>query len=154
MSSRFTQGRSSPAGAGGLRQLPVLLGLMMMMMMMMMMSAVVAGSADDIARTSDLRPFQSVSSQLLAHLPEELQQGGQPQNQRVQENLQARPARTSRTSRTPGAPRAPGPLLPQQQELIEELQLKLRGENQTRLNQTEPDQTEPDQTEPDQTEPD
>ncbi|KAE8290430.1 Erythroferrone Complement C1q tumor necrosis factor-related protein 15 Myonectin Precursor [Larimichthys crocea] len=130
MLARSSQRRSSPGGAGGLLLLPLLLGLMMMMMVVVMEAASVEEVESEESQEI-LEEDEAVSTEILEPLSSDLSRVSPlsswlifRRNSNKGDNRRTKG--TSRTSRTSGASRPPRPLLPQQQELIQELQIKLR----------------------------
>ncbi|XP_051250365.1 erythroferrone [Dicentrarchus labrax] len=139
MLARFSQGRSSPGGAGGLLLLPLLLGLMMMMMTME------AASVEELESEESqeiLEEEEATSTEILEPLSSDLSRVSPlsswlifRRNSNKGDNRRTKGSRRTSKHGLPGPPGPPGPqgppgppapLLPQQQELIQELQLKLR----------------------------
>lgn len=139
MLARLSQGRSSPGGAGGLLLLPLLLGLMMMMMMME------AASVDEVESEESeeiLEEDEVVSTEILEALSSDPSRVSPlsswlifRRNSNKGDNRKTKGTRRTSKHGLPGPPGPPGPqgppgppapLLPQHQELIQELQLKLR----------------------------
>ncbi|XP_041805469.1 erythroferrone [Chelmon rostratus] len=138
MLARLSQGRGSPSGAGGLLLLPLLLVLMMMMMM----EAASVEEVDSEESREILEEDESVSTEILEPLSSDLSRVSPlsswlifRRNSNKGDNRRTKGSRKTSKHGLPGPPGPPGPqgppgppasLHPQQQELIQELQLKLR----------------------------
>ncbi|XP_078100904.1 erythroferrone isoform X1 [Sander vitreus] len=141
MSARLSQGRSSPAGAGGRLLLPLLLGLMMMTMKVIEAASVEdaeSGESEEILEEDD----EAVSAEMLEPLSSDLSRVSPlnswlifRRNSNKGDNRRTKGSRRTSKHGLPGPPGPPGPqgppgppapLLPQQEQLIQDLQLKLR----------------------------
>ncbi|XP_028448079.1 erythroferrone isoform X1 [Perca flavescens] len=141
MPARSSQGRSSPAGAGGRLLLPLLLGLMMMTMKVIAAASVEeaeSGESEELLEEDD----EAVSAEMLEPLSSDLSRVTPlnswlifRRNSNKGDNRKTKGSRRTSKHGLPGPPGPPGPqgppgppapLLPQQQQLIQDLQLKLR----------------------------
>ncbi|XP_031164418.1 erythroferrone isoform X2 [Sander lucioperca] len=141
MPARLSQGRSSPAGAGGRLLLPLLLGLMMMTMKVIEAASVEeaeSGESEEILEEDD----EAISAEMLEPPSSDLSRVSPlnswlifRRNSNKGDNRRTKGSRRTSKHGLPGPPGPPGPqgppgppapLLPQQQQLIQDLQLKLR----------------------------
>ncbi|XP_029971621.1 erythroferrone [Salarias fasciatus] len=134
--------RSSPGGTGGLPLLPVLLGFMVMMTMVMVMDAANVDDVDSEESREMMDEDESISTEILDPPSSDLSRVSPlsswlifRRNSNKGDNRRSKGTRRSSKHGLPGPPGPPGPqgppgppapLLPQQQGLIQELQLKLR----------------------------
>ncbi|XP_038575108.1 erythroferrone [Micropterus salmoides] len=144
MLGRFSQGRSSPGGAGGLPLLPLLLGLMAMMTTAVVMKTEAASAEELESEESQeiLEEEEGISAEIQEPLSSDLSRVTPfkswsifRRNSNKGDNRRTKGSRRTSKHGLPGPPGPPGPqgppgppapLLPQQQELIQELQLKVR----------------------------
>ncbi|KAI3374327.1 hypothetical protein L3Q82_005956 [Scortum barcoo] len=140
MPGRSVQRRSSPGGAGGLLLLPVLLGLMVTMTVTMEVVSVEEVESEESQEL--LEEDEAISTEILEPLSSDPSRVSPLSSwlmlrRNSNKGDHRRTKGTRRTSKhgLPGPPGPPGPqgppglpapLLPQQQELIQELQVKLR----------------------------
>ncbi|XP_034721697.1 erythroferrone-like [Etheostoma cragini] len=150
MRARSSQGRRSPAGAGGPLLLPLLLGLMMMTMTMKVLEAASVEEAESEEILEE--PEEAVSTEMPELMSSEVSRVSPfsswmifRRNSNKGDNRRTKGSRKISKHGLPGPPGPPGPqgppgppapLLPQQQQLIQDLQLKLRGENSLTQQQT------------------